>query len=411
MYNELDSRPIWYSYLQDMAKAVGGAEHLVQLDPQQMIEAAQASSGLSDFGPDTWQQHYQLLVKALNEEANLNLVGRLCVRTEMLRGLRNRLQLQAMINRNSEILEEKIEKPIFIGGFGRTGTSVTQELFNVDPNLRAPLVWEAHQLGDESVGGNSTANRIRQTHSEVQLYSEIAPEYMTMHENDAEQPSECAMIQLSEFLSANWGGFHLAPSYDMHSATADWTDTYRFQKRYMQALQWQSGKRQRWILKTPGHEGRLEPLFEVFPDADVIHTHRDPAKVLGSMLSLLATLRWMRVDEVPTELFPFYADAMAERFDGLIEERESGRFDLSKIHNLNFNDLMADPGKTMENLYETLGMNFDADREQAVKSYLENSPRGKHGKHQYTLEQFGYTAEGLHKTFERYMKYFNIPQE
>ncbi|MEH6549845.1 MAG: sulfotransferase [Pseudomonadales bacterium] len=417
MFNDLSSRPVWYRQLQSLADAVGGTKYMVSLDAEEMLAAAQESTGLTDFGPDTWQGHYRQLVDALNSQADLNLVGAITARTEILRSLRNRLQMQELIRRHPQILEEQILQPIFIGGFGRTGTSITHELLALNPSLRAPLTWETHQLGDETVGGNTTAQRIEQTNAEQLIYNEIAPEYRTMHENDAEHPSECAMIHWSEFLSNNWGGLYFAPAYDMYSYAQDWRGAYEFEKRYLQVLQWQEQQRssttvaRRWVLKNPRHESHLPSLFAVFPDAQFLHTHRDMSKVMGSLCSLMATLRWMKSDSVSTDIFAHMGPAMAQSFKQIIAERESGVLPQDQIHNLYFQDLVTSPVETMAKVYQAVGLDFGDKESQEITDYLDNKPMGKHGKHEYDLEQFGYSRGQLNDMFAHYMDYFSVPFE
>src|SRR6476646_918353 len=70
---------------------------------------------------------------------------------------------------------------------------------------------------------------------------------------------------------------------------------YRLHRRMLQTFQHGSELR-RWLLKSPGHLQTLAQLFAEYPDAKVIHTHRDPARFIASLVSLLAVLRFMRSD-------------------------------------------------------------------------------------------------------------------
>jgi hypothetical protein len=418
MYNDPSNRPTWYRQLQHLADAVGGTQYMMRLDPEELIATAQASSGLSDFGPDAWRDHYEIAIRSISEEANLNFVGTITARTEILRSLRNRLYMQELIRQHPQILEEPIEQPVFIGGFGRTGTSITHELLALNPLLRAPMTWEAHQIGDETLGGHSREQRIAQTNAEQLIYNEIAPEYQTMHENDAEHPSECAMIHWSEFISHNWSGPYAAPSYEIYAMQQDRASVYAFQKRYLQVLQWQ--RRQsvhtdapppRWVLKSPGHEAHLVALFSVFPDAQFLHTHRDMSKVIGSLCSLMATLRWMKSDQVNTDVFAYIGPGVAAGFRHIIALRESGDLPLNQIHDVYFQDLINNPNETLAQVYRLIGLDYSEKEHSAIEAYLKNKPMGKHGTHEYTLEQFGYDKNQLNTAFADYMAYFKVPFE
>ena len=65
---------------------------------------------------------------------------------------------------------------------------------------------------------------------------------------------------------------------------------YAFEKPFLQYLQ--SARRgEHWILKTPGHLMWLDALLEVFPDALLVQTHRNPTQVLASVSSLMSAMR------------------------------------------------------------------------------------------------------------------------
>ncbi|OWY62385.1 hypothetical protein B7486_58735, partial [cyanobacterium TDX16] len=144
--------PEWLVRLNAHGDAVGGAEHLVSLDPDDLLAAAVASTGgLEDFGGDTWRPHFEMLVSTLQEQAHLTLAGRLVARTELLRALRQRLLLAAAWKDDPSILEEPIEQPVFVIGTARSGTSILHELLALDERSRVPLTWELLHPG-EAIG-------------------------------------------------------------------------------------------------------------------------------------------------------------------------------------------------------------------------------------------------------------------
>ena len=137
-------RPRWVEGLNAHGTAVGGAGNLISLDPDELIDRARSSSGLEDFGEGDWRQHFTVLVHALENESRLHLAGRILARTELLRSLRNRLQLTDLWRRRPEILTDDVHLPVFIVGSPRSGTSILHELLACDPATRAPALWEMH---------------------------------------------------------------------------------------------------------------------------------------------------------------------------------------------------------------------------------------------------------------------------
>src|SRR3954468_23951472 len=108
--------PGWLDRLNAHGPAVGGADRLVSLDPDELLECARASTGLDDFGPDTWRPHFDMLVASLQDEAGLTVVGRIMARTELLRALRQRLLLADAWHADPTILDEPIVAPVFVIG-------------------------------------------------------------------------------------------------------------------------------------------------------------------------------------------------------------------------------------------------------------------------------------------------------
>lgn len=286
-------RPRWVERLNAHAAAVGGGRHLISLEPEELLRTARDSTGLEDFGGGAWQLHFEVLLTALERESELHAAGRLLARTEILRSLRNRLQLTALWKARPQILAAEVPPTTFIVGSPRTGTSILHELLACDPAHRAPSMWEmlhpaAALHGDElrAVGDATT-----------QFWHDLQPEYEAMHANSGDLPNECIFITMNDFLSDAWGGPHVVPSYEIHLVTSDHRPTYEFHRAFLQTLQARrSGER--WLLKAPSHLAQLRTLFAVYPRAQVIQTHRDPLKTLPSTLSLLGTLKWMRCERV-----------------------------------------------------------------------------------------------------------------
>ena len=111
---------------------------LVPLRAQELLDTAMANTGLSDFGKDEWREPFEILVKAINEEAELNLFGRLMTRSDLLIWLQERLEIEETYRRHPEIEDEIVDAPVFIVGQARSGTSILFELLSLDGQYGAP---------------------------------------------------------------------------------------------------------------------------------------------------------------------------------------------------------------------------------------------------------------------------------
>ncbi len=398
-------RPLWVERLNAHGDAVGGAGHLVGLDPEELITTATTSTGLEDFGGSTWRPHYDVLLAALEAESDLHLVGRLMARTEILRSLRNRLELADLWCENPTVLDQPVAAPVFVIGMARSGTSILHEILATDPSHRAPATWEllhpAHGRGEAEAWGDAT-------HA---FWPDVQPEYEAMHHNAGELPNECIFATMNEFLSDHWGGVHEVPSYTMHLVGADHTDAYRYHRRILQTLQARAPG-ERWLLKAPSHLATLDALFAVYPDARIVHVHRDPLKTVPSTLSLMATLRWMRSNHTdPVATAPLLAWGFGALLEGVVEGRASGRLPDAQFADIRYADLLADPVNAVAGVYDQFAWDCSASTRQAMADYLAARPQDKHGIHRYALEDFGLDPAEERARFQTYQERFQVPDE
>ena len=399
-------RPGWVDNLIAHGDAVGGSEHLVSLDPGEMLDEAQRSTGLSDFGDDGWSEHYAVLVASLEEESQLHLVGRLLVRTEILQALRNRLQLAELWRRRAEILEAPIDEPVFIVGSPRSGTSILHELMASDPATRAPAMWEMQHPVDAIEGRDLSEISDLVT----RFWHDVQPEYETMHANSGHLPNECIFITLHEFLSDHWSGCHVVPSYEGHLYTADQTPAYAYHRRFLQTLQ-HRGESRRWLLKAPSHLSQLCTLFAVYPDAKIIRTHRDPLATLPSAVSLMGTLKWMRCREVDmTRAQAQLAFGYAYLYQQEIEQRASGELPDERFVDVDFDALVRDPVATVEGVYGRLGWSFTEQARSAVSRYAAGKPKGSRGVHRYSLDEIGLDGREERERFRFYTEHYGVTE-
>lgn len=214
----------------------------------------------------------------------------------------------------------------------------------------------------------------------------------------------------ARFLSDHWSGVHVAPSYTSHFATADHTDAYRYHRRILQTLSRDEGER--WVLKAPSHLPTLRALFAVYPDARVVHIHRDPLKALPSTLSLMGTLKWIRCTNVDMQpLARPTAKGFATMLDGIMAMRADGRLPDDRFVDVRYADLMADPGATVRRVHEQLGWSAGAEVADRARVHVEASRRGAHGVHRYSLDAFGLDAAELRARCAPYCDRFEVVAE
>ena len=401
--------PDWVDRLNAHGGAVGGAEHLVSLEPDLLLAAARESTGLHDFGGETWRPHFDVLVAALRGEAQLTVAGRLVARTELLRALRQRLLLARAWADDPSILDEQIIDPVFVVGTGRSGTSLLHELLSLDPGNRTPRTWELLHPG-EALGPDAEDAR-RVGHQVHAFWADLQPAYEAMHHNDGEEPNECIFATMLEFLSDQWGGTYEVPSYSAYLVGSDQTEAYRYHRKVLQTLQ-RRRRAERWVLKAPSHLGQLRTLFAVYPDARVVQIHRDPLRTVPSTISLMGTIRSMRSATVDVDaLVPWVSMGYGMMLDDTIDARAGGELPEEQFVDIRYADLMVDPVAAIRSVYDGLGVDCPRSLAADVTDHLSARPKGARGTHRYSLTDTGLDPARERERFRRYQAQYGIPDE
>ena len=401
-------RPAWVRSLHASVRP-----EWIRLDADELLDVAQRNTGLSDFGGGEFQTPYRIFVRACESEAKLHSLGRMLVRGDVLTWLENRLRLIDARKRDSAIAAQRIERPIFITGLPRTGTTILHELFMQDPDNRVPLHWEVRQPCPAPTAASYASDpRIAQTDDELQLWNQIVPEYAAMHELGARIPVEDIQITTHTFVSDELMGRQIVPSYAAWFASADKSAGFAFHRQFLQHLQsHHAGKR--WVLKSPSWLGLLPVLFGEYPDARVVVTHRDPLKVLPSVVSILYSTAFVRSDAVDAEMFKgwFSPETCRALLDGMCAFRDAGRIAATQFCDVQYADVMRDPAGALARVYERFGLAFAPELGERIRAYVASKPRGKHGAHRYAFEKLGRNADAERARFRSYQERFGVPAE
>jgi hypothetical protein len=410
--------PDWVRRLNLFGDAVGDPRLLTNLDPEDLLATARASTGLDDLGEADWPgwtETYQRLVTAIDAESALHTLGRVVTRAEVLRVLQTWLRLQREWATRPAIVTQAIDAPLFVVGPPRTGTTILLELLALDPQLRAPYAWEAlHPLRAEG-----DAERRRElSESEQEFWSDIHPDFMTMHELASDLPCECVHFLMYDFAGPYWTMQYDTPSFTgwqlEHLDTLN--RVYRLHRRMLQTFQDDTAvggvAPRRWLLKSPGHLSTLEALFGEYPDARVIHTHRDPRRFIASLVSLLAVLRFMRSDrDDRATLGPIMEMTYQLFLEQVIRQRSDGTVPNDQIVDTHFLELMSDPVAMLHRVYEQLGYDWPTGHDRAITAYLDAKPKAKHGVHAYSYADVGLDEDHVRATFAPYVAHYGITEE
>ena len=225
-------------------------------------------------------------------------------------------------------------------------------------------------------------------------------------------PVEDIQITTHSFVSDELMGRHIVPSYAAWFAHADKSIGFAFHRRFLQHLQSRhAGKR--WVLKSPSWLVLLPVLFGEYPDARVVITHRDPLRVLPSVVSVLYSTAFVRSDAVDAEMFKgwFSPETCRALLDGMCAFRDSSRSTATRFCDVQYADMMRDPAGAVARAYERFGLPFAPELGERIRAYAAAKPRGKHGAHRYTFEKLGRDAGAERERFRSYQERFGVPSE
>ena len=381
--------------------------NIYHLDAAGIIKKAVKDAGYTGELPSELTEGLKQLVQSINAESRINAFGSIALKGLLKRTLTSRLHVEKVLQSNPSILDTEIKDPVFIIGMPRTGTTILHSLLHEDKNHRSPLAWECLLPSPVPEPSTFTDNpQLNTIKKEFGQLFKLVPDFQKKHHMTAESPQECIGITALDFNSFQTCAQVYIPSYlRWFSDVSDQRKTMRFHRRFLQYLESGGVRSERWLLKTPVHMMRLSALFEVYPDAKVIMTHRDPAKVVPSAASLISSVRSLYSDfEDPVRSGKEQLDFWKMSFDRFMEERtQLNRED--QIIDIHFNDFVSDQMACVDTIYQYFGWSLDDTSRSRMQSFLASNPKGKHGSHEYSLEDFNLSQEEITKEFKDYYSF------
>ena len=378
-----------------------------------LLSAAQQETGLDDFGPDDFREPLQRLLSALQAEARLNDFGRLRAGMTIHAGLVNRLKIQDYLNHHTDVREQAITAPVFIVGLPRTGTTALHHMLNQDPANNTLRLWAGQNpVPPPEADSYDSDPRIAQQRQGVALTEQFMPGFLTTHLLDAEQPDECYMLLNRNFMSVEYSALFHIPSYAnwLYANLCRW-GSYEYHRTQLQLLQYR--RPGRWVLKAPFHQLGLAEILRLYPDAIIVQTHRAPLSFVASGCSFSELLRRSGSDHVDrAQVGQDWMDMLAvytltfEADRARLEPQHPGQF-LDFHHD----DFVADPWPCIEAVYRACGQELAASARQRMSDWLAANPRGKHGRHEYRLEDYGIRRDDVDALFSDYVQRYGLTME
>ena len=377
------------------------------LDAQELVAAALKRVRRQAFDDASFVPPLRRLIASCNTESDLNRLGRNAVKFEIRRSLHNLLEFERRERADPALLRRPIERPIFITGMPRSGSTFLHRLVVRDSGVAAPLSWRLVHPHPSAAGRLGEALNRARVQAQFYLMRLLAPQLNSLHEVAAGEPEECTDITAQVFQSLRYDSVYRVPSYQSWLQHHGHVEAYRFHRRFLQHLDAQAPGR-RWILKSPDHVFALDDIRVVYPDAHWVFIHRDPVAVLASVARLTEVLRRPFARNV--DLREIGQQVCASWLDGAQRMMRAAAGSSSILH-LHYREIVSDPQRAAQRLFRHSGHASNGDAAQRMRKWLGNRSNRNHRQRHYDLQRFGLDPEALRAQFTRYTDTFDIELE
>lgn len=381
-------------------------------DRNALAAAAREETGLSDFGDHWFFANLDALIASLNADAQLSAAGEAIAGGGLTRALVNRLRFVDLLKRHPEIHDEQISVSAVVVGLPRTGSTMLHRMLCAAPGMTGVKWFETQNYVPFPRETRGQPDARREAAKGILGYMlQAIPELMSIHPMDIDQPDE-ELIVLGQLFSStlNEGMYHL-PSYArwLMGPQSDRTQPYRDLKDILKMMQWWEPSRKgcKWVLKTPGHLMALDAVLDVFPDAQIVMTHRDPVFTVPSYCSMEYSLYRMASDTITKQdIARFWEPRLHQLLTLFMQTRDkagAGRF-----IDVRYKDLTSDPIGQGVAVLERAGVSITPDVRAGMDEWVEANRREDRAPHNYTLEEYGLDAAEIEQRFADYRKRYIV---
>ncbi len=393
--------------------ALAGAAEALHLDlghihVGSILDAAQRSTGLDDWGGDHFLTPMRKVADAVRAEEDFTPLARVILRQSWTQAVMNRLHLKRYLDQHPHVRDVQVKRPIFVLGFPRTGTTLLQHLLALDPRRRGLQFWElTHPVPHVDSFERERRDRIRMVDWMLRAAYQVAPEMGQVHYVDATTLEECWYLFANSFAVMNWDlqsglvdyGDWLSEQWDMHAAYADYKTLLQLRLSRLPAEQ--------LVLKCPEHLWFIDTLLDTFPDACIVWTHRDPYPTIASYCSLMS-MQWRTLfgrihgarigRHMEMRLLQGIERALAAR----------AKADPARFYDVRFSELVADPVAVTRDIHRHFGLDWSDGADAAARDYLGQKREDDRGKHKYDPATYGLDRDRVSKKYASYIERFGV---
>jgi len=378
-------------------------------ETETLLARAREQTGLGDFGDASFRDGLDRLVDGLEADAGLSAIGRMAAEAMLVAQLANRLRIEDWWRRHPQLANEPIERPIFVVGLSRSGTTALSHLLACDRGNRSLLHWEAaDSVPPPAAATYASDPRFETARKSDDALAGLNPGFRAIHYDPPDLPVECLVSMAHHYVSLHFPSMYFVPRYARWVLGHDHGPVYRWHRRVLQLLQ--SRAPGRWQLKSPHHAISLPALVAAFPGARIVLTHRDPAICVASTASLVRSLSGTFSEaRHEREIGALWTELLAAMGAG-IERFAASEYPHPVVH-VPYAELTADPVGCVRRIYREIGEELSPAAEAAMRRHTAEHVQHRHGRHVYDPAEFGLERGALDERFAGYRERFDVPRE
>ncbi|MEJ5977713.1 sulfotransferase [Novosphingobium sp. PS1R-30] len=378
----------------------------------QLHDVVAREVGSDDFGPADYLPGLKVFLQSMDYDPRFTEHGHRAAWGQVVHVLKGRAHAIKAMKANPGFDARPIVSPVVITGVPRTGTTALHRLMAVDPRFQGLQTWLLDSpMPRPPLDSWAAYPEFQKSMAVIEARYAAAPQKRAAHHIAAEEVHECCMLLYQSFnsniLSCSWS----SATYDAWQRSQDERAAYDYYYKCVQLIGMNDPDK-RWLLKNPGHIENLDLLFAVYPDAKVIQTHRDPAKAIPSLVSLLMNLHPIyeegrydqRAENMLVREVNVWSDAV-RRCDRVREQHPGQVLDV--VHA----DFHRDPMGVLERIYAFIDMDIPDDTRAAMAQRIEDKPELARGAHRYAIKDYGMTEEQAREPFGDYIQRFDLVEK
>lgn len=390
---DIPRRPAWISLFNRMQSSA-------PIRGEKLLDLALIKERSTAFKKDDFKEGFFNLIDAINNEAQLHPLGQFMIKNRTINLLRNRLRIEKFLETYPKINEIAVNDPIIITGLPRTGSTLLHRALSRHPEIRSLKSWEVmHPVPFKNEKqGEKRKRSVRWT---TRFLHHISPDFSRIHPTYYDEPEEEVLLLDLQFQNTVNEALMYIPSYVEWANSKSMKEALNYLKQVLKILLWQKS-RSKLILKTPAYLEDPKALLEVFPRAKIIHTYRDPTKVMPSFCNLIFYTRHMFSDSVdPKEIGDYFLKRNVTKINLTLS-----LLDKMNIYHLGYNELMSNPMYYIKEILQFIGLHDSNESIFGIKEFIERQSKFKGM--DYTLEDFGLDEEDVVQQFSSYKTLFSI---